>query len=999
MPVVSACRVSTFRFRSSCLLVALVLCPCLGSVADTDRDGIAYFERKIRPVLVEHCYECHSEGAKKVGAKLLLDSRAAILRGGESGPALVAGKPEASRIIQALRWADELEMPPDDPLPETVVHDFVEWIRRGAPDPRKESKAANTARETEAPNADGSLWSFEPIRDPSLPKVERETWPRDPIDRFVLARMEAENLTPTRDADAERLIRRLYFDLVGLAPTFDEIAAFRVAHARDARKATEDLVDRLLGHSGFGERWGRHWLDVARYGESNGNDGLGRNSTFPHAWRYRNWVIDAFNRDLPYDQFITQQIAGDRLPAKDRRERNGHLVATGFLAIGWKPAVAMNQNFAMDVVDDQINAVSTAVMGLSVACARCHDHKHDPIPTRDYYALAGIFRSTETLYGRAGNEGLTAPATPLHELLPEDTPIREESSVFVLPPAYSAAIDELEPLVHERLDTIPKTLEADKKIGFAKGLFASAEGGRLVSSAVVPADSYSISFWFRNDLPNDARPITTYLFSLGRLGDKKQIGDNFGIGGKHDRSTTGRLFIWNGQGANQSLKGRTVLPPKEWHHVVLVRDGERVRVYLNGETKPEIDGQVKATAPEGRKISLGARNDRFAPLSGGLAEFAAFDRALSAAEALRLHSASGRPKGTRKVRASAVAMGVRDRKKIEDCKINIDGNSKKLGAVVPRGFLSAVKTKAKAASLDAKSSGRLQLAKWLVGDDHPQASRVIVNRMWLHLFGRAIVTTPDDFGVYGARPSHPDLLDHLATRFVRDGRSMKKMIRAIVLSRTYRLSSSPANGEATRRDGDNVWLARHSRRRLDAESLRDRILQASGELDSTLRDGSDIDQLDALINFPPGEAKFLHKPSLRRSVYLCMLRDAMPPELAAFDLPDGLSIVGQREVTTKPTQTLFLLNSPFVVARSQALAKSLLENPERGTSGVGEAERVRVAFRRVLSRNPSTNELESSLAYLREISQALTGTADRDEKAWASLVQGLLATSEFRYID
>src|SRR6056297_2182032 len=530
-------------------------------------DRLAFFEKKIRPVLVEHCYSCHSAGAEELGGKLLLDSRDGMLGGGESGPVLAAGKPDDSLLMQALRW-DGIDMPPDGPLPDPVIKDFENWIAMGATDPRR----GQTANEETAAAVDHEArWSFCPRSDPDLPIVQDTQWPWDPIDHFALASMEDVGLSPTHDADARTLGRRLYYDLIGLPPTQTQLDTFVRECETDRQRAVERLVDTLLGSQQFGVRWGRHWLDVARYGESNGDDGLGRNATFPHAWRYRDYVVDAFNSDVPYDRFLTEQIAGDLLPAEDATQGNRQLVATGFLAIGSKPAVAMNKNFAMDVVDDQINAVCTAVMGLSVACARCHDHKHDPIPTRDYYALAGIFTSTQTLYGAAGNEKLTAPPTPLHEL-----------------------------------------------------------------------------------------------------------------------------------------------------------------------QQPEAGEQA----------------------------------------------------------SPALAMGVREKEKPADCKIHINGEGAKLGPVVPRGTLTVYqkvaadeRTLRSGLDISSNTSGRAELACWLADPDHPQTARVIVNRVWLHLFGHGIVGTPDDFGVYGARPTHPLLLDYLAERLVQHGWSLKRLIREIVLSRTYQLDS------------------------------------------------------------------------------------------------------------------------------------------------------------------------------------------------------------------
>ena len=406
--------------KSRFIIFALILCAFSAAHGEKQKTaskkdtqaGIVFFENKIRPVLVNRCYECHSEDAEKLGGKLLLDTKSGMMESGESGPSLVKGKPDNSLVIKALKWDHDLEMPPDEPLSEAVISDFVKWVKMGAPDPRsgKVKKVAGRTYE------EGELWSFESVKKPAIPEVKASTWARNPIDRFVLAQIEGLKLPMAKDASPEVLIRRLYFDLIGLPPDIEEMETFIVDYGKNGQQAVARLVDGLLASPQFGERWGRHWLDVARYGESNGNDGLSRNPTFPHAWRYRDYVIAAFNEDTPYDRFLTEQIAGDLLPSDSPEQSDRNLIATGFLALGSKPAKAMNNNFTMDVVADQIEVISRGVMGLSVGCARCHDHKFDPIPTKDYYALAGYFTSSQTLWGVAGNEKLTAPPTDLHVL-------------------------------------------------------------------------------------------------------------------------------------------------------------------------------------------------------------------------------------------------------------------------------------------------------------------------------------------------------------------------------------------------------------------------------------------------------------------------------------------------------------------------------------------------------------------------------------------------------
>lgn len=771
------------------LVVAALLLnqACVGDEPKMSAADVQFFESKIRPALIKHCYECHSAESPKIGGKLLLDSRDGVLHGGESGAVLVPGQPDASLLIQALRY-DGLEMPPEQQLPEAVTNDFAEWVKRGAADPRFGQATAGQAIAMDATASDSeAFWAFQPPVNSPPPDVKNDVWLRDPLDRFVLAKIEAAGLTPNPDASPRTLIRRLYIDLTGLPPSVENVAEFVLAYDQNPAKANAEIVERLLASPQFGERWGRHWLDVARYGESNGNDGLGRNPTFPHAWRYRDYVIEAFNSDTPYDQFLVEQIAGDLLPAETDAQRDRHLIATGFLALTAKPAKAMNEDFEMDVVADQIDVVGSGIMGISVACARCHDHKFDPVPAVDYYALAGFFTSSETMWGTAANEGLTAPKTDLHIL---------KSAAHVPPPA----------------DFVETVLVIESDTGIPK-------------------------------------PI----------------------------------------------------PKPKW------------------------------------------------------------------------------PAGT------PLAMGLRDAKQPADCKLNIKGEAKKLGDAVPRGFLSACRLESSdIPAINPQQSGRLELSQWLTRKDHPLTARVMVNRIWLHLFGEGIVRTPNDFGVYGERPTHPELLDHLALRFVNEHWSMKTMIRNIVLSRTYQISSD-ADETLLKSDAANALLTRHVRRRMDAETLRDSILKASGQLDFTPADGSIIRHRDILVNL----AGNLHEPSQHRSVYLCYLRSSPPPELAAFDLPDFTAVIGKRDVSTVPNQALHLYNNPFVIEQSQHLATVVTKKTTDGS------ERIRFVWQQALGRDVTPDEQKQADEFLR-LTQDELGS---EQKAWASLCQALLVTNEFRYVD
>ena len=757
--------------------------------------------------MVEQCFECHSKGAKKVGGGLLLDTKAGLAAGGESGSAFVAGNPKGSLLVQALKY-DGLQMPPKKPLPDSVVADFAKWIVMGAPDPREPAAGETTAGLS---LEDGrQFWSFRPIASPSPPTVKDARWPRSDIDRFIAAKLEAAELQPAPDADPATLLRRTYIDLIGLPPSAEEVDAFAAACAKNPaarQQAFAAVVDRLLASPQFGERWARHWLDIARYGESNGNV---RNATFPHAWRFRDYVIQSLNEDKPYDRFVTEQIAGDLLSHGSEEARAEHLTATGFLAIGSKPNANGNPNFAMDVIGDQIEVVTTSIMGLTVACARCHDHKYDPVPTRDYYALAGIFESTETLYGAQGNTMGGAPPTEL-----------------------------------------------------------------LV-------------------LDSNVRPVVTP--------DKEPAAE----------ATTGK--------------------------------------------KKKAQGKV-------------------ARRTSGLPKY---------------------PDGT------PLAMGVRDRAVAVDSRINIKGETKQLGAAVSRGFIE-VCSLTEAPKIDPKESGRLQLAQWLTDPAHPLTARVMANRVWHHLFGQGIVSTPDNFGLHGERPTHPELLDYLATQFRTDGWSVKQLIRSIVLSRTYQMSGR-YDERAFQIDPDDKLVWRHQRRRLDAESFRDAVLQTSGLLDPSPGERSLVASIgEALIQDKLTPDK-IQKPSYRRSVYLCILRSGEPEELTVFDLADPSLIVGSRNVTTVPAQSLFLMNSPFVVQAAQRFA----ERVAKESSGDVDA-RVSQAYRLALGREPTSAELQRAREFIERetatASSATVSSADATAKAgpttdvWSVFCQALLSSSEFRYVD
>ncbi len=849
---------------------------CLGAVlfaatlaaAEPDAKGVQFFEKKIRPVLVQQCYKCHSAESKSVKANLLLDMRDGIRRGGETGPAVVPGDVEASLLISALRHED-FEMPPKGKLPADVVADFVTWVKMGAPDPRKgASVAAVEPKQIDWKQA-RQFWSFQPVKETAPPELKEDNWSRDAIDRYVFAARRRNGLSVVADAERTALCRRVYFDLTGLPPTPREVEAFL---SDKSPQALESLVDRLLDSPRFGERWGRHWLDVARYADSNGNVD---NTAFPHAWRYRDYVIASFNKDKPYDQFLTEQLAGDLLTADSSARRNEQLVATGFLAIGSKPRSQNNPDFQMDVVAEQIEVTTSAMLGLTVMCARCHDHKFDPIPTSEYYSLAGIFTSTKTLYqsGAPAKKNRNR-ATGLVSLLADDPQQR------ALRERYESRLQEL---TRQQRET-------------------KSQLGQTDDDGAGDKDTMQI---------RKLRQQLAKLTAGGKSAKRKaQI----------QRVKARLSALGAGLAKDNAARGRATAKPRAANTAAL-----RKRL---GDIEDEI-AALRGKAPQPAGVAMGA--------------------------------AEGTP---------------------ADCQICIAGQSQKRGERAPRGMIT-VATIGEPPRIAPDHSGRLELAGWITDEANPLTARVMVNRIWYHLFGRGLVVSLDNFGALGEQPSHPELLDHLAARFVRDGWSVKRMIRAIMLSRTYGLSSShdEVNYE---KDPDNVYLWRVNPQRLDAESLRDAILAVSGELDLQPPGPPRIEQTNRKQTPVAGGGNY-------RSVYLPIVRNGVPEALGLFDFADPSIVVGRREITTVPTQSLFMMNSPFILTQSQALARRLQQEVSEG----GDGARVERLYLLAFGRRPTDTQRERAIGFVADMSEKLKSR----DAAWTTLCQTLLASAEFRYLD
>jgi Protein of unknown function (DUF1553)/Protein of unknown function (DUF1549)/Planctomycete cytochrome C len=802
------------RFALACLGPSILLTASFAQAAEPGGtpEQIAFFEKSIRPVLVKECYSCHATTAEKIRGGLTLDSREAIRKGGDTGPAVVPGDVKKSLLVKALRHADDhLKMPPKKKLTDDVIADFEKWIAMGAPDPRDGSvRIIKNEIDIEKGR---KFWSFQPPRETPPPAITNAAWPKDDIDRFLLAALEAKGLKPVGDADPRTLVRRMYFDLIGLPPGPEEVESFVRDYRAKPQAALEATVDRLLQSPQFGERWGRHWLDVARFAESSGRS---VNFAYPHAWRYRDYVIDAFNRDKPYDQFIREQLAGDLLSAKDDSEKAELLIATGFLAIGPKTHDERNrQQFAMDVADEQIDATFQAFQGLTVACARCHDHKFDPIPQKDYYAVAGIFRSTETCYG-----------TP--RLFQNVHP-----SQLVNLPKEAGVMIPLEPLTAERRAALEKQIQ-------------------------------------------DTRSQMTNL-----------TGQN--------------AFI--------------------------------------------------------QRVLMQSRVTQFQ-------------------SQLALYESDGTPK--------PLAMGVREGR-AADTRLYVRGELSQPGETVKRGFPQVL---APEQPTIGPASGRRELADWIASRENPLTARVMVNRIWMHLIGRGLVPTPDNFGSSGQPVSHPELLDHLAIRFADNGWSVKKLIRTIVLSRAYQMSSQfdEKNHEA---DPDNVLVWRMPKRRLEAEALRDTMLAVSGQLDLTPPKGSSVQrggEGNVSFRFRGGPGGPAAAPERHRTIYSSIVRDSLPEQLTLFDFPDPSLIIGERATTTVPAQSLYLMNNPFVIRQAETMADRLLTREE------DDAGLVSRAYQMCFSRSPSSKELKAAQQFLEDY-----GSNQSRRATWTALCQALFASAEFSH--
>jgi hypothetical protein len=1003
-----------------CGTVALVVCwmaPCRAE------DDIEFFEKRVRPILVDRCVSCHSAAKGKTKGNLALDTRDGWRKGGDSGPAVVPGKPDESLLVQAIRHeGDGPQMPPNDAggkLADSQIAALTEWVRRGAYDPRTAEARRGGKTEQEL----REWWSFQPIKPVAPPTVGKAAVLNNEIDRFIESGLEAEGMVLSPEADRRTLIRRMTYDLTGLPPSPEEVDAFL---ADDSPARYESLVDRLLQSPHYGQRWGRHWLDLVRYADTAGENS---DHPIPDAWRYRNWVIDAFNRDLPYDQFVREQVAGDLLHAHDLADRYADgVVSTGFLAIARRFEHDSDKHMHL-TFEDTIDTLGKTFLGLSIACARCHDHKYDPISAKDYYALYGILNSTRFAF--PGCEAKQQPRDLVPLLPPADwakTIEPYDKQLAAIDVKFKQAAEAQAAQANEFKTTAATSTQSLAHGEIADGgaqafeaapaqMLASVDVrvGQMLQLTIDPQKNYgadtTLIEWeiaeidgmqrrwnLTQDVTSDflaANPhadryghAAVWLFLDGRGGPSllpEQLRDHSGKAGLHIwrngdnpavfvNSTAEPIAVW------------TTLPPRTLF-VHPAPDGPVALAWVSPiEGKIRISGRIVDAHPGGPdgvgwKIDLVGGDH-----SAALTRMAESSRQRTQLLAERADLVTHAP--LREV-AYAVTEGT-----AANTRVHLRGDPEKLGDEVPRRWLELFGGEQLPA--DA-GSGRLQLAKWLTDPTNPLAARVIANRIWQHHFGKGLVQTPNDFGTRGQRPTHPQLLDWLAAKFIESGWSTKSLHRQIMLSATYRQSTGdPAAAtyaKAIAVDPNNNLYWRFDRRRMSAEELRDSLLVASRQID-LIPGGPHA--------LPPAStwSYSQHVPFAgvaetdKRSIYQMTLRNRRNPFMALFDGADPNATTPQRQVTTVPTQSLYFLNDPFFHGQAEKVARRIVSQPD-------DTNRLNDLFRIVLQRMPATSEREAAAAFMANYTAALTETpaAVRPLASWSAYARFLLSSNEFLYLD
>ena len=926
-----------FAVLASSLVVAL-----RGWSATTpqpDRAQLEFFESKIRPIFADHCYQCHSDKAEKLKGELRLDQPEMIRKGGKSGPVIEPGNPEGSRLIRAVRYTDaRLQMPPKQKkLSASEIAALEIWVKMGAVLPNSTGGLNSTG---DMARARARHWAFQPVREPAVPAVQNRGWVRTPIDNFVLALLEKKHLKPAPATDRRTLIRRVTYDLIGLPPTPEEVDEFIADQRPDAYAR---LVERLLASPHYGERWGRYWLDVARYADTKGYLAGGEERRYAFSYTYRDYVIAAYNEDKPYDRFITEQLAADLLPlGKDKRP----LAALGFLTLGRR--FLNNQN---DIIDDRIDVVTRGTLALTVSCARCHDHKFDPIPTRDYYSLHGVFASS-------------------HE--PAELPLLGELRDS---PEYRDFLKQKEKIEGEIAEFKTKQVEKflrEQRLHIGEYLLGAHEAQRLKGTAKL--DTFAgehklnpiiLRRWMDAAGDKKTDPIFEPWFQLANLSDfptqAKALAAKLAARPDLNQLVTKTLAISVTNSLEQAATAYDKLFKEvdaEWRELeAAARKGK-----LSAPTRlPDADH-------EALRQELYADNSPFNPPTAEIERIVAQPISDGTAPLRnKIEALNWTHPG-----APARAMALVDRKDPGDSRVLLRGSPANPGEEVPRRFLEILSPVERPAFTNG--SGRLELARAIVNPGNPLTARVYVNRVWLHHFGEGLVKTPGDFGVRTEEPVQRLLLDYLAANFIERGWSTKELHRQILLSSTYQQSCEASDADIAT-DPENNLLSHMNRERLDFESTRDTLLAVSGKLDGTLG-GLPVD-----LESEPFSG--------RRTVYGLIDRQNLPGLFRTFDFANPDTSSQRRFQTTVPQQALFLMNSPFVVEQARTLAKR--EEISRCKS---RGETIQALYRIVFQRQPDASELALGDKFL-----AMEAGPNAKLSSLEKYAQVLLLSNELMFAD
>jgi hypothetical protein len=915
---------------------------------------IDYFEKNVRPILVTNCQMCHNSKAKT--SQLDLTSAAGFLAGGASGAIFSKDHPEDSRILKAIGYEESLKMPPMGKLKAEDITSITEWVKMGAPWPGSDQSGAaqpSTKPPVTFTAEQKGFWAFQPPKDSPPPPVKDAAWVRNAIDQFVLAKLEEKGLKPAPAADKATLLRRATFDLIGLPPTPGQMQDFLNDKSPDA---FQKVVERLLASPQYGERWGRHWLDVARYADSTGND---EDHRYPYAWRYRDYVIESFNQDLPYNQFIREQVAGDLLPAADPALPNRRgIVATGFLALGPK-ALAQTDKKKMlyDVYDEQVDVTSRAFLGLTMACARCHNHKFDPILAKDYYAMVSMFASTK-------------------DFANADTGVAKLLYVPLVPKQQYAIYKAHEDRM-EALRSAIEAIDSDQQVKFVR------EHGQQLHNYMLAARTVYVDGKTTTDAAaalNLDEPVLNAWVQYLKEGSKAhpQLADWDNSSPEHLSETAAayekhfqvRFAEWSivlnkWQQDVQTAVASNTNPPEKPHF----EPGKDQFFYEVFQTGPfafqdkEDEKPPKVRAIE-RIRSAGAK-DQIAKIESQLADMKA--------------SAPPNPD---------MACAVLEGNSVEQ-KIFVRGDYNNRGDDAPKAFPTIL---ARPTDPPIKTtSGRLELANWLANPDNPMPARVMVNRLWGWHFGEGIVRTPDNFGKMGDRPANLELLDYLAHRFVEEGWSVKSMQRLIMFSNTYQMASD-TDDQIAAADPENRLMTRFNRQRLEVEEIRDGVLALDGSLDpsmgGTLQKGTGTDSENSADRLSLDPLMLT-----RRTVYLPLRRANLPTLLNLFDFGDATTVNGKRTNTNVAPQALFAMNSEFGFQHARKLAEMLLAMQD-----VTAGKRIEAGYLRILNRAPSSAEMDAALTYINKY-EAKYGKQSPELEAWQSFCHILLSSNEFLYLD